>query len=203
MKIAVYSQAGIKTEDLEIPKSLEYEAKSSSICEYINYVRSLSHSVFASVKDRSQVSGGGKKPWKQKGTGHARHGSSRSPIWVGGGVTHGPSADQNHALSSNKTFRKNMKNAIFSTFVKESKMKVIDSVKLKDQKTSEAVEVIEKMDITGKITFFVSKEEISLKRAFGNLPYINFCTDNHQNIVSIISSDYVLITKQALTNNFK
>ena len=89
----------------------------------------------AHVKDRSEVSGGGKKPWRQKGTGRARHGSSRSPIWVGGGITHGPSRDKNLTLRLNQKMRQIALFAILSERLKKGELKIIDSFSIGEPKT--------------------------------------------------------------------
>lgn len=89
----------------------------------------------AHVKDRSEVSGGGRKPWRQKGTGRARHGSTRSPIWVGGGVTHGPSKDRNLTLRINQKMRQAAIFAVLSQRLKKGEVKIIESFSLDQPKT--------------------------------------------------------------------
>ena len=102
MKIDFYKLNGEKDTPVEYPKALESETSGANILEYVRMVLANKRQVSANTKDRSEVSGGGKKPWRQKGTGRARAGSSRSPIWSGGGVTFGPRADRNYSIKLNK-----------------------------------------------------------------------------------------------------
>ena len=102
-KATVYNQKGEKIKELELPSVIfEVKANQDLIYQALNAQQGGARQNLAAVKDRSQVSGGGKKPWRQKGTGRARHGSNRSPIWKGGGVTFGPTGNENFAKKINK-----------------------------------------------------------------------------------------------------
>jgi large subunit ribosomal protein L4 len=112
----------------------------------------------AHVKTRGEVRGGGKKPWKQKGTGRARHGSSRSPIWVGGGVTHGPRNDKDYSRKINKKMKSKALAVILSQKVREGEILFVDNLKIDMPKTKDAKNVLTTF---GKIKGF---EKISGKR---------------------------------------
>src|SRR3972149_4933048 len=99
----------------------------------------------AHVKDRSEVSGGGKKPWRQKGTGRARHGSSRSPIWVGGGITHGPDAERNFSKQVDRKIRRKAPLRAVSKKMKDGEILFIDSLALSEPKTKKAEGIIKNL----------------------------------------------------------
>ena len=125
MKVAVLNQKGEKVEDLTLSKSFDVEVSAHSRTLYINYLRAALRSPIANTKDRSEVSGGGKKPWKQKGTGNARVGSSRSPLWVHGGVTFGPNNDQNFKIRINHKEKKKVFLGLIGDMVKNDKLVVL------------------------------------------------------------------------------
>ena len=199
MKAKVYSQSGEVIKEMTLSSDFELTSSENKYTEYLNYVRANMRSSVASTLDRSEVRGGGKKPWQQKGTGRARHGSSRSPIWVGGGVTFGPSKDQNFKLRMNKKTRAKYLNTIFSYFAKEGKLLILDKIKLTNFKTKEAEHVVEKLGIEGKISLILGSSEKEVSRAFRNLPYIVLLNKSFLDIPNLVSSDYLIITSLAYT----
>ena len=110
--------------------------------EVVRLMNSNSRTAVANTKTRGEVRGGGKKPWKQKGTGRARHGSTRSPIWVGGGITHGPRADKNFERKINKKAKAKALYAILSKKLKDGEILFVDSVSMAAPKAKEAKGVL-------------------------------------------------------------
>lgn len=163
----------------------------------------------AHAKDRSEVSGGGKKPWRQKGTGRARHGSIRSPIWIGGGVTHGPSKDENYKKKINK---KMMKKALFvalSQKARDGEILVLDNLSVAEPKTKlvnviisslSGIEGFNKLKTKKKnrALFLVKEKKDDLKRAFGNLPGILLEESRNLNPLSALTYKYLIFSQEAL-----
>jgi len=123
------------------------------------------------TKDRSEVRGGGRKPWKQKGTGRARHGSSRSPIWIGGGVTHGPVKDQNFSIKVNKKTRRLAMAMLLTDKLNDGAFVAVDSFALPEGKTKFAVQMRNALPGAGKsaLVLLTPGDDIML-RAAKNLP---------------------------------
>ena len=146
LKYDMYSQAGekIKQVDLE-PAIFGVELNNTLIHQAAVAQMSNARKVLAHTKDRSEVRGGGKKPWRQKGTGRARHGSNRSPIWIGGGVTFGPTKDRNFSKKINKKMKSKALLMCLSDRVNDKNLVLIDQLTIKDNKTKEFVNIIKNL----------------------------------------------------------
>lgn len=159
----------------------------------------------AHVKGRGDVSGGGKKPWRQKGTARARHGSSRSPIWIGGGVTHGPTSEKNYSVKIN---RKEKTAALFATLTKKLKGdKIIftESINLENAKTKDAEKIMHQLaTIAGFETLNTQKKNNVLlvlpvvsevvKNSFRNLPHVTLVESRNLNPVDVMKYRYMIIS---------
>ncbi|HIE52101.1 MAG TPA: 50S ribosomal protein L4 [Armatimonadetes bacterium] len=151
----------------------------------------------ASTKTRGEVRGGGAKPWRQKGTGRARHGSRRSPLWVGGGVVFGPKPRD----YSKKVPRKVRRKALFSAFsakVKEGAWLVVDELTLPALKTKYAAEVIAALTDARRILLLLATEERELARAFRNLPQVNIYTAPYVSVYDLLLHEVVIATRAAM-----
>src|SRR5680860_164229 len=143
LKIKVYNQVAEPVKDLELSANIfGVDASQELLHQAMVAQMANSSQVLAHTKDRSEVSGGGKKPWKQKGTGRARAGSSRSPIWIGGGVTFGPTKDRNFSKKMNKKMRQKAVMMALSDKVAQSSLVVIDTLKMKEFKTKQFVAML-------------------------------------------------------------
>jgi len=198
MKIDFYKKNGEKDVAVEYPKNLVSEVSDSRLLEYIRMFRANKRSNTAVVKDRSEVSGGGKKPWKQKGTGRARAGSSRSPIWVGGGVTFGPTNERNYQIKLNKKEKRAAILSVVSSKVKEKSALGISDLKISEPKTSVASNVLANLPLKGKVVIFLPKEDIIWQKSFRNISAVNFATAYNIDPISIISADNIIFTKESL-----
>ncbi len=146
MKIDVYTQTGKKGTQIEV-SDIVFDTKWNAdlVHQVVVGMQANARSAIAHTKMRGEVKGGGKKPWKQKGTGRARHGSSRSPIWRGGGVTFGPRNDRNFAKKINKKMRAKALYSVLSKKHKDGEILFLDSLEFKAPKTSEAKAVLAKL----------------------------------------------------------
>ena len=203
MKAKVFSKTGELKSEMKLSSNFDVILDENKYSEYINYVRANMRNPIANTKDRSEVRGGGRKPWKQKGTGRARVGSSRSPIWIGGGVTFGPTNERNFKKRMNKKTRLNVINSIFGHFATQNKLFIFEDINVSAHKTKNAEKLIEKIGVEGKISLILGKEEKESIRAFKNLPYINIMSINFFDIPNLASSDYILITKTAYSEIIK
>lgn len=139
LSVAVYDAAGKEVRTIDLPAAL-FDAKVNEnlVHQVVVSMESNARTPIAHVKDRGDVRGGGKKPWKQKGTGRARHGSRRSPIWVGGGVTHGPTKDRNFSKKINKKMRDAALASVLSAKLADGEVLFVDMPDFKEPKTAEA-----------------------------------------------------------------
>lgn len=151
----------------------------------------------AITKQRGEVSGGGKKPWKQKGTGRARFGSSRNPIWRGGGVVFGPRGNENYKINISKTSKRvALKQAL--TLANEAKKIVVDSIKTTG-KTAEVFSYLKDNDLTKKrVLIVVAEKTEELMRATNNLPNVLLISANYLNVYHVLNADKIVMDKDSV-----
>lgn len=203
MKLKLYTKSGPSEKEITLSPVFEESLNEKHVAEYINYVRNAMRQPIADAKDRSEVRGGGKKPWRQKGTGNARVGSNRSPLWVGGGVTFGPSKNQTFATRLNKKFRAKTRASIFAHYANNKRFMIIDSIDVKDAKTKGAEKLLTGLNLEGKISLFVGTDEMETKRAYRNLPYVSLMSRSDIDMISLVSSDYLVMTEKAYKEMFE
>jgi len=195
--LQIYNSSGEKLKQLDLPAKFSISASSVTLSSYINYIRTAKRQVIASTKDRGAVSGGGKKPWRQKGTGRARVGSSRSPLWIHGGVTFGPTSERRFSDKMSKKSRDHSRQAIFNHFADSNRLIIINKIELDDIKTVSAEKLIENLKLEGKIALFLSQDEIKFARAFRNLSYLFLNSKNYPDMLNVISCDWIVFSKSA------
>jgi len=154
----------------------------------------------AKTKDRGEVRGGGRKPWRQKGTGRARHGSIRSPLWRGGGVTFGPTQEKVFEKKINKKAKRKAVLMALSSKLKDKELIVLEELKLKEAKTKLMVNLINKILKEKKPNTLVtiSQKDDNLIRATRNIPYAKILLVNNLNIFDLLSFKYLLLDKQGI-----
>ena len=151
----------------------------------------------ASTKTRGEVSGGGKKPWKQKGLGKARTGSIRDPHWRGGGVIHGPKPKKFELSFPKKMKRKALLSAL-SDKAREASVVVIKEIKFKEPKTKVAVDLMSKLPIKGKSLFVLDGKDQNVQKSFRNLPYVDLENLHSLNTFQVINKSNLILTKASL-----
>ena len=209
MEATIYSQTGKSTGKISLPESVfGVPWNADLVHEVVRLMNSNSRNNIAHTKTRGEVRGGGKKPWKQKGTGRARHGSTRSPIWVGGGVAHGPRNTQNYDRKINKKARTKALYTILSKKFKEGEIIFIDEIKFDKPKTKDAKGVIlslskikgcEKLATKKVNTAIVAldKKTTSVEKSFNNFGNISVEEFRNINPVSILNHTYLIISNPA------
>lgn len=152
----------------------------------------------AKTKVRSEVSGGGKKPWKQKGTGRARAGSSRSPIWVGGGTVFGPDGRQNYSLSMNSKAHNLAVRSALSLKAKEKAIVVIDNFELAEAKTKSMVAVLKAVKAGKKVLIVLDEENENIINAAKNIAGTMIVPTDNVCVYDLLNVDTVVTTKAAI-----
>ncbi|MBI2035085.1 MAG: 50S ribosomal protein L4 [Candidatus Liptonbacteria bacterium] len=154
----------------------------------------------AHTKDRSEVSGGGKKPWRQKGTGRARHGSIRSPLWKGGGVTFGPRALKNYGKKINKKAKLSALFAALSLKVRNNELKVVQGLSAEKPKTRILMKTLNNFLIEKKADALLvpAKNEKNIYRASRNSPRVKSLSPDSLNIYDVLKYRVILMDKNAI-----
>ena len=205
MQTTVYNQAGKEQSSIDLPSKLfGVKWNADLVNQVVLSMRSNQRQGNANAKMRGEVSGGGKKPWKQKGTGRARHGSTRSPIWRHGGVTHGPRADKDYSRTVNKKMKAKALFTVLSAKLRDGELLFLDQLALSEAKTKQAVAAVktlstlkgfEKMHYkTGKRALFALPEKSeALYKTFRNIPSVTTDEIRNLNPVDALTYQYLVI----------
>lgn len=207
--INVYNTAAkeVGTMDLS-PTVFAAPVKESVLHQVVTALQANARRPYAHVKDRSEVRGGGRKPWRQKGTGRARHGSSRSPIWRSGGATFGPRNVRNFSQKVNKKVKKAAMRMVLSDKAANKRLVVVDSFKDMTGKTKEAAGVYQRLvglaDVEQKKkglpkTLVVVSGGYGLTgRATSNIPHVQVRSNNDLSVLDVLKSKVLVMSKEAV-----
>jgi len=198
--VPVLSAAGKKVADRDLPAEL-FEAKVSVplmhqvVLAGLASIRRGTHS----TKTRGEVRGGGKKPWRQKGTGRARQGSIRAPQWSGGGVAHGPQP-RSHDMRVNKKMKRGALRSALTDALQSGKLAVVEDLAFEAPKTKEAAEVLGALELQGKVLLVLPSpsETGAVEKSFRNMPGIRIAYAKSLGVYEVIVADRVLFTQAAL-----
>jgi large subunit ribosomal protein L4 len=152
----------------------------------------------ATTKTRADVRGGGRKPWRQKGTGRARVGSSRVPHWRGGGVSLGPTGNENYSKHLNVKAKRLALRQALSLAAQDSNVKVIDNFDAKDGKVSKSVAQLAKAGAVGKVLLVITEKNDLVDRATRNIPAVKAVAANYLNVYDIMNADSIVLVQSAL-----
>lgn len=202
MAVNTFTKAGAKATKAEaLPKDVfEVDVNNHQLLSlaYNSYLAS-GRSNNAKTKTRTHVSGGGKKPWKQKGTGRARAGSIRSPIWRGGGIVFGPVGNENYNKRISVTMKRKAVSQALSLAVKEDNVvSVIESFDGLDGKTKSAVELLKKIGAERRVLVVVENKSNEIVRATNNIADVNVVSAKYLNVYDILNADKIVIEKNAI-----
>ena len=200
MKYPIYNQQGKKAEDVVLPKEVfEIPVNTDLIHQVVVSQMANRRISIAHTKTRAEVRGGGKKPWRQKGTGRARAGSIRSPIWRGGGVTFGPRKTRVFKKKIPKKMRKKALFMALSAKAKENLIIILDSLNIDKPKTKLMVKVLNKLPIKNiSCLIALPKKEESIIRAARNIPKVETIQVRDLNTLDLLSSKYLLLPKESI-----
>jgi len=201
VSVAAYTKSGTKsTTPAKLDKKVfgvespNHDLLRSAYLSYLAKRRRVS----ARTKTRGEVRGGGAKPWRQKGTGRARFGSSRNPIWVGGGVAFGPTGQENYQIKLNKATKQLALRQALSLAAKEDRLKIIETFECKEGKVNQTATLLKKIGLSGTVLIVVSLKDDLVKRATRNLPNVKAVGQTYLNVFDIMNADHILMSRKSL-----
>jgi large subunit ribosomal protein L4 len=200
MKTAVYNLSGKETGSIELNDAIFNVAIKPEVVHqvYVSQAGNQRESI-ADTKTRGDVSGGGKKPWAQKGTGRARHGSIRSPIWSGGGVAFGPTSERNWKTKVNKDTRRLAVKMCLTDKAQSNALYVVEDFAFAEPKTKLVAEFLEKLPAKNKNFLLLNDESNkNLLKMSRNLKKINTVRAKDTNVLDLLSREAVIISKKGL-----
>ena len=197
-KLSVLNIKGEKKSDISLNKELwAIEPNDAVLYDAITLSRNSLRQGTASTKTRSEVSGGGAKPWRQKGTGRARQGSTRAPHWRHGGIVFGPHPRDYDKKMNRKERRLALKSALAYKAI-DNELVVIDSFKLEGAKTKEVVSILNNLKVSKNVLIVVDELDENMVLATRNLSNVILLEASEINVLDIISADYMVVTEKAI-----
>lgn len=205
MEAKVYNTAGKETSTITLPKEvfgLNWNA--DLVHQVVNSMKMAAQKPYAHTKTRGEVRGGGKKPWQQKGLGRARHGSTRSPIWVGGGVAHGPRNEKNFDRKINKKMKVKALMTVLSRKFKEGEVLFIDSITMAQPKTKDAVITLGNLSSikgferlkTKKVNaalIATPTKEVAVEKSFRNIGKVEVTELRNLSPIQLLNKKFVVV----------
>lgn len=197
-KISVFDMTGKKVSDTELNDAIFGIEPNTAVMHamVVNYLANQRQGT-QSTLTRTEVRGGGRKPWRQKGTGHARQGSIRAPQWVHGGVAIGPKPrDYSYSLNK-KEKRLGMKSAL-STKVIDENLVVVDAIKMEEFKTKTIVEMLKALNVEGKALIVTADVDKTIVKSANNIPGVKTATVNTLSVYDILNYDKFIVSSEAV-----
>jgi large subunit ribosomal protein L4 len=204
MEATIYNKEGKSAGTITLPESVFNVAWNADLVhQVVTAMQANARTPIANTKGRSEVAGGGKKPWRQKGTGRARHGSSRSPIWRGGGVTHGPTNERDHSQKINKKMRVKALYSVLSKKLKDGEVLFVDAVDFAEPKTKDAVSLIKGVSQADGFATLATKRknaaviavpthEVATAKSFRNIGNVMLEEVRNLNPVDLLQYKYIV-----------
>ena len=198
-KTALLNLKGEKIKDIKLEDNVwGITPNDQLVYESINLAMANSRQGSHKVKTRSEVSGGGRKPWRQKGTGNARQGSIRAPHWVGGGVVFGPSANRNYTKKMNRKQRKLALKSALTYKVNDKAIVVLEKFDLESNKTKDALKLLESLKLEGKLLIVTTELTENMILATRNIASIKLVLANELNTYDVLYCDKLVMTEDAV-----
>lgn len=198
MKVAVVNEKGKKVEDISLKDAIfGIIPNNIALAQYLRVFQANQRQGTSSTKTRGEVSGGGKKPWRQKGTGRARQGSTRSPLWRHGGVAHGPNPKSWRLSIPQKIKRLAFISAVSFKF-KNKEVTVLDEFKLAKPETKKAKELLTNLNLLGKTLIVLADNDLNLRKSVSNLGNVKTALVENVNAYELLWAKDVLFLKSAI-----
>lgn len=198
-KVALLNLKGEKIKDIKLDDNIwGITPNDQVIYDSINLYMANRRQGTHATKNRSEVSGGGRKPWRQKGTGNARQGSIRAPHFVGGGVVFGPSANRNYTKKMNKKERRLALKSALTYKVNDKAIEVVEKFEAETNKTKDMLNALAELKLSGKILIVTTELTENLILATRNLANVNLVLANELNTYNVLYADKILITEDAV-----
>lgn len=205
MKLPLYNQKGEEVGEISLPEEIfGVKVNFDLLHQALTTQTANSRLAIAHTKKRSEVRGGGKKPWRQKGTGRARHGSIRSPIWIGGGVVFGPTKERNFSKKINKRMKKKALFMGLSGKLKDNQIVAVDKLEITQGKTKEMVDIFkslsQKLDEKKGLSalLILPKKDKLITRASSNLKKAKTILADSLNVADILNYKYLILPKESI-----
>ena len=196
--IKVLNQLGAEVKEITLDEQVfGAELNMQVVYDVVNAERAAKRQGTHKVKGRSEVSGGGKKPWRQKGTGRARQGSIRAPQWRGGGVVFAPTP-RSYAMKVNKKVVKLAKKVLLSNRLANNSLVVVEDFNLESFKTKEFVKVLEALNVNGKVIVCLAEENTNVSIASKNIPNVYAQNIDHLSVYDLINGTTYVLTESAV-----
>ena len=196
-KVAVYNMEGKEVDSIELNDSI-FGVEINEHLVHMAVLQQLANNRQGTqkAKTRSEVRGGGRKPWRQKGTGHARQGSTRSPQWTGGGVVFAP-VPRDYSFKLNKKEKRAALKSALTSRVAEKKFVVVDELKFDEIKTKKFAEVLKNLQVEKALVVLNDMDKNVIKSA-ANIPTVKTAQTNELNVFDVLKYDTVVVTKSAV-----
>ena len=205
MLVDSYNQKGEKLGRIKLPQEIfGIEMNSDLVHQIMVSQMANRRQVIAHTKTRAEVSGGGRKPWRQKGTGRARHGSIRSPIWIGGGVAFGPRKDKVFKKKIPKKMRRKALFMVLSSKVKDKELLVLDKLEAKEPQTKIMAKMMKNLrkkikDFKeGSVLFLLAKKDENLIKSLRNIKKVKTILARESNVLDLLKYKYLIIPKKSI-----
>lgn len=196
--VELLKQDGTSTGDVTLNDSVfGIEPNNNVVFDVVTNQRNSQRQGTHAVKNRSAVRGGGKKPWRQKGTGRARHGSTRSPIWRGGGVVFGPTPRSYGYKVPRKSRRLAIK-SVLSQKVLDNELIVVDTLELDAPKTKDFRAILNNLEVDSKVLVVLDSDNETVRKSARNLPNVKVVSSDNVSVLDVVAHDYLLLTQTAL-----
>ncbi|HLS23691.1 MAG TPA: 50S ribosomal protein L4 [Pseudogracilibacillus sp.] len=197
-EVKLFNQDGTEAGSIELADAVfGIEPNEHVVHQVVVMQRAAKRQGTHAAKDRSAVRGGGRKPWRQKGTGRARHGSIRSPQWVGGGVVFGPTPERNYKQRLPKKVRRLALQSALSSKVQNENIIVLNELTFDKPKTKEMVNVLEGVNANDKTLIVTENKEDNIVLSANNLQDVKVITVNEINVLDLLTYDTLIMTKEA------